>query len=433
MKKIFTTLMAAALLVPAMSAQEQLYMMSGNGPAGVPAPGENDPALVLNETSGAYEGTVTLNKNAFAFYFYDEEDALVKVGPEGLYSSISFSSNDTFEDVCVEGSNGRWYVSSFANAASTAEVEMSVNLTDGTVLFVAEEGKLPEVTALYMWGSTDGGNTYPSDLVSEFEKDENGNFTLTLPVPECGNFVYPDPEFQPGDDAPDHGYYFMITTNGTSISGGNFYGAPLTNRYFDLDEGEFDVTLLFRNGGTMACLTPGEVLFTFNPETLEFTAALVEEEEVSEVEVTLNYSCEGLTNVYELVYTTSEAFSGKFLTDFKVDSDTYSFTCIPAVGVNFEPADGYMLKSVTTDLDSEYYNLFAGKYQASITIFPGAPAEANIYIELEAEGGTDGVESLVNGVEELNVVGLDGVKLNVNSLNELPKGIYIVNGKKVAL
>lgn len=426
--------MAAALLVTTMSAQEQLFMMSGNGPVGVPTPGENDPALVLNETSGAYEGTVTLNKNAFAFYYYNKENAVVKVGPEGLYSVISFASNDTFEDVCVENSNGRWYVSSFANSASTAQVDMSVNITEGTVFFMAEEGKLPEITDLYMWGSTNGGNSFPSDLVAEFEKDENGLFTLTLPVPECGNFVYPDPEFQPSEGAPDHGYYFMITTNGESISGGNFYGAPLDNRYFDLDEGAFNAALQFRNGSSMVCMTPGNVLFSFNPVTLEFTAELVEEEVSEEVKVTLNYSCEGLSNVYEFVYTTSEAFSGKFLSDVEINSDNYSFTCIPAVGLNFEPTDGYFLKSVTTDIkDANLYNLFAGKYQASITLFAGLPAKVNIYIQLEAENGPDSIETLLNSVEELNIVTLDGIKVNVKNLNELQKGVYIINGKKIIL
>ena len=433
MKKIITALMALGLIIPALSAQNQIFLMKATSTVGEPAPSEDDPSLILNEATGAYEGTVNLNKNAFKFYYTDSEGKMVTIGPEGLYSVVSFSSSDVFEDSCTEGSTGRWYVTYFPFAASTCDVAMTVNPKEGNVVFEALSAG-PEIpTALYLWGSTDGGLTYTMD--EAFELNEDGIFTLSTFIPECGPFIYDDPEFKPGDDAPDHGYYFILTTNGESISKGNSYGAPLNNKMFDLEEGEYSETLLYRSGASMVCLSSGDVLFLFNPKTLEFIAQAAPKPDV--VKVTIVFSSDDIEeDIYTKVITTMEAFSGSFLDPAKpeVDSDVYTFTCIPAIGINFEPVDGYLLKSLVSDIEtSDFENIQGGKYQRSVTLFPGAPSEVTLTLEVASENSR--VESLNFDSSTLNITSIQGIRLNnvtdAERLNSLPKGLYIINGKKV--
>lgn len=45
--------------------------------------------------------------------------------------------------------------------------------------------------------------------------------------------------------------------------------------------------------------------------------------------------------------------------------------------------------------------------------------------------GTDAIDSINNDQKAKHIFSLSGVKMNSNNLNELPKGIYIVDGKKI--
>ncbi len=55
-----------------------------------------------------------------------------------------------------------------------------------------------------------------------------------------------------------------------------------------------------------------------------------------------------------------------------------------------------------------------------------------------SEGSTTGIiNNIYNKIENVDVYTIDGVKClskaNVNEINALPKGVYIVNGKKIII
>ena len=249
---------------------DKIYLMTSESIVTKPVPGPNDPALYYNSTTGAYEGEVLLGKNPFKFYSNTDE-GIREIGPEGTYAAISFALEDTYEDRCLWDSDGRWYVSSYPDRAKETMVKMVVNPEEGKVVFTASapEREIPEI--LYLWGSENGGQNYK--IVAELLPETAGTPVLsaTYDVPECGPFSFDDPEFAPSPDLPDYGWYFFFTTS-ESVSSGDIYNAPLEERLFEVSEGaDYNVSLLNRTGGAIICLTPGEMQFTVNAETLELT------------------------------------------------------------------------------------------------------------------------------------------------------------------
>ena len=111
--------------------------------------------------------------------------------------------------------------------------------------------------------------------------------------------------------------------------------------------------------------------FTF---VLNYLGEVKEPDVQQSVNVTINYIGDYEKDTYTYVYTFFEEFSGKFEApeEPEVDSDSFNFACVPAVGVSFEPIDGYYLEGVTTvPAESEYLNVQGGKYQRSVTLLQG--------------------------------------------------------------
>lgn len=153
-----------------------------------------------------------------------------------------------------------------------------------------------------------------------------------------------------------------------------------------------------------------------------------------EVTVTLNFIGHDMgENVYEKVHIFTEAFSGKFIDKVKVDSDHFTFACVPSVGLIFEPYDDYKIWDLTTNIeDPEVVNIQGGKYNRSITLLPGVPEQVEINIEIAPEDYT-GIIQIEDEKVSPKVYNLQGVKVaeSKEDLSNLSKGVYIVNGKKI--
>lgn len=154
-----------------------------------------------------------------------------------------------------------------------------------------------------------------------------------------------------------------------------------------------------------------------------------------EITVTLNFIGHDMgDDVYQKVFISTEAFSGSFEGEIDVDSDHYTFNCTPAVGLNFEPKDDYILLSLTSDItDPGAQNIQGGKYQRSITILPGAPSQVNLYLEVAPEGYSSvaGIGAAKSTFPVYNLLGVKVMEASGESdLRNLHKGIYVIKGKK---
>lgn len=170
-------------------------------------------------------------------------------------------------------------------------------------------------------------------------------------------------------------------------------------------------------------------------EGYTFTAVIAyigetEPEPVKEpVTVTINYvgDLEGPTYTY--VHTLFEPLSGSFETSTTVDNDSFNFVCIPAVSISFEAFDDYEIDSVTTiPADNEYINVQGGKYVKSVSLKEGLTGSVSINVVMIPDA--TGINALGTDKAEAVIYNLQGVRVDGN---HLPKGVYIINGKKVAV
>lgn len=138
---------------------------------------------------------------------------------------------------------------------------------------------------------------------------------------------------------------------------------------------------------------------------------------------------------YECVATTPDALTGTLPEDFLVDSDNYMFICTPSIALNFDPYEGYFIKSITSDiLDDDSIVIAAPAEedgQWGVTIGVDAPEAVTFEIAI-ALAGSDAINGINASAVNAPVYNLQGVKV-AESLNGVAKGIYIVGGKKVAV
>lgn len=265
-----------------MSAQDEIYLMRTSGIIGVPTPGEEDTALVLNSETGYYEGIINISSAAgFKFYSGDAEDYTV-IGPGYAYANISFAQSDVYEDTCEWDGTGIWYVSYFPEGEKKGDIEMKVNPNDGVVVFTSKvviDTSFPENA--YLWGSENWGMNYKQMAIFEPDTEHPNLLVATLDVPEVGPYDG-DPEFAPGEDDPEGGFYFII-------GGENWvkqrYMAPFDEKVIDLSGDEtYDVTMIRNYGASFICVSHGLMVFTIDPETLQLTVTYAPEEGDNSVE-----------------------------------------------------------------------------------------------------------------------------------------------------
>ena len=478
MKKLFTSsiLLASAAFMMAQVAgpnplPEKLYMMEEEGISinATLAPGADDQALTLND--GVYEGKVSLTKDvAFRFYVGTASDYQVLGPSRDTYTTqVSFSTYQNYEGTCfwydTTAEKGNW-TPFMEQGITELEVNMTVNPTEGTVVFAPIQPKEPAPEAMYVWGSIDGGETFKSFATLEPTDDNPYVFTVTFDVPKCGPFDGMGSGQAPGIQDKNEGFYFKLSEANTG--GGNMYGYPTNDddpdgKYIELEEdGEpYVATLARTQASNLVALTPGLTTFTFDFETWEFTAELIEEYVEpayyiwGSIDGGYKYTCAGEMElnedgVYELSVDVPEC--GPF------DDD-------PDAGfgptISFE--SGYFL-FVSTDGES----VSAGtSYIApdNDCIIEFTQTSTNFSVTLDEAGGADlhalvaqtpgktiftfdpetlvftatfddvltKVESLTKNEVVGPVYNLQGVKVaDSNNLNGL-NGIFIINGKKVVI
>ena len=259
-------------------AGDYLYMMVGKDFLTMPEPADDDQYLTYNETENAYTGELLLTRgNSFRFYQKptDANGELKILAPYSAYELVNFNTFETYEGSGEWGAPGKWYMTALKDAP-VISVIMTVDPEAGTVVFTPIEPEEVVPAALYIWGSTDGGYNYSVAGTMESNAANPAYFEITMDVPECGPFTYDDPEFGPGENEPETGYRFYLSTDGESKSGGVIYNAPLDNRIIDIEAGQkFSSTFVKTIGGTVICVNYGKMTFGFDFETKEFTAVLL--------------------------------------------------------------------------------------------------------------------------------------------------------------
>ena len=168
---------------------------------------------------------------------------------------------------------------------------------------------------------------------------------------------------------------------------------------------------------------------------LEFNIEVIyiaPEPENSPINVTLNFAGEVENDAYTYVEFEGEALYGGSIATQKINKDVWVFSCVPPVALSFTPVEGYRIVSIYGPENSQNMEIVSPPLSKEngtwgVNLFPGEDVYINITV---AEGETSGVGSL--GADSLNapVYNLQGVKV-ANDVNNLPAGLYIVNGKKV--
>lgn len=484
MKKIFTTTLLCAAVAGAMAQApaelpEKLYMMEeeGLGNNATFKVTEEDPYLTLKE--GVYEGTVTVTKDVcFRFYVGTAEEYTV-LGPDlanltGWSQQVSFSTYATYEGDCnwydatqSKSDKGSWQPS-MEQGVTELEVVMVVDPTELTVSFEPIQPKEPAPEAMYIWGSTDGGEVFSNFGKMEPSEDNPYLFTITFEVPECGPFNANSQA--PGVFDKNEGFYFKVSD--ASTGGGNMYGFPIVEdaegnsnedgKYIELEvDGTPYTASLGRTGASnLVDLTPGVTVMTFNAETWEFTAELIEEYVGyyiwGSTDGGYKYTCmgemeENEEGLYVLALDVPEcgpfeedpdaAFGGSenftsgfffFVSNNKesVSEGVHYYAPVEVRTIEFDEA--VLDYKVTLDVAGSPDLAPMVDFTPGNTIFTFDPETLEFVAEFNDE--LTKVESLTtvegNGV----VYNLQGVKVadNAASLKGL-KGIYIVNGKKVVV
>lgn len=186
---------------------------------------------------------------------------------------------------------------------------------------------------------------------------------------------------------------------------------------------------------------------TADADGLTFTFSLAMKETLDEgIDITMKFAGEDLPSpAYELVAVVHDMMK-------PVNVDSYDFVYTVATGTDFAefmfiPAEGYVVDVECVAADGEEFGEVIPQETA---VAPGAvqltlsggesplPEGLTVLVTVSA-ASTDGVESIipddseqVDFPEGLRIFTLSGMELRVSTLEGLPGGIYIVNGRKVA-
>lgn len=338
-----------------------------------------------------------------------------------------------------------WYISALPGTMpQDAEVTFTVNFSSGTIsLQIGEEvGQVTAPENLYLWGTT-GGYTDGAkwEVMGTFEKADNADvYTLTMDVPECTGFE-PDGEFTPSDGDPsDRGFYFFLCDNNVRFTTGPsdpdeptspvvkpvVFQAELENHLIDLTEdgAVFTTTVSYdKTGHNFVCITPGVVKMQFDFDLMQFTA------EMEEVEETFTLNFTGVEDAAEIASIVTITVDGEADNNvLNVTENPFNVTYVGSMTLTFTPAEGCTV-SVSNSVENEAapYTITEDGGVVTLTVEAGCDGyEFTVALTKKS----DGVNSLVGEEGEVEVYNLQGVRVRGENL---PAGIYIVNGKKVVI
>lgn len=430
--------------IPQENLPNELYMMIGATGLTLNqqlAPGPDDPVLMLNPETNCYEGQVELEKKRFKFYTPTEEGGYKVFGQNGTAADGTFGFNrdfNPFVSECAWEADNCWYFAYTYNNYSKMEVKIVLDPINNIATFYPV---MPEAPAnLYLWGSRDGGHEF--SLIKAVPNQGDGIFQTTYNAPYVGKGSYTD---EAGFVTDFEGWYFMLCANNNQYNSGMFR-AEEGQGTIDFNKTNSFSTAL--TGSTpLNMITAGEMVITYNWNTFELT--VTNPQPKTEFEVTFTFEGEGvtLTNLDECleVY---DMFAG---TPIEINANPYTFTYLETgagvvfaglnnwkVGIectNYEgaPEDapfsisgiGVMVEDGLIDFGTQY----------TLNLLSGANG-LNFLISLENEDKS-GVDTVEPADGRIVVFNLQGVKVlesdNATDINLLPRGLYIVNGRKVIL
>lgn len=283
MIKKFTFLMIALFMgITSLFAQETLYFLTAKSMIGPWEPSDSDPAFTYDQATGFYEGiTFKAGKgqgatdetpNAFKFYTKDADGNVTIIGAH-IATTVDFTLNNPYVKDFELGTSAFWINKFYDPKATEGEVSIAVNLTTG--ILIANQTDAVDIVpdAIYLWGSIDGGES--NKLMATLLPSEANPyvFTTLFDVPYVpGPFEYDSPEYAPSeDDAPDHGFMFMLTPEGERLSQSSVvvFLAPIGGRTMVEGQTDFAITLARKTGGSIIDQSPGLTEIAFNYETLE--------------------------------------------------------------------------------------------------------------------------------------------------------------------
>lgn len=468
LRNIFGAAALIAACAPAANAAAptELHVAHYQGPwserTAVVTPSANDAILSLNPETGLYEGNITWKTVDGSTYswvkFYSGTGSdITFYGPslnDRMYFALSMNSDTasttgvTYSPVDQNANPseiGAWYVRNYINNNSIAEVHITVDLdaSPATANFTVVGEPWTVISSLYLMGISGASSETNMRLPMTQSTEEPAVFEITLDVPEV-------PAYEDSEDSWEGGFRFCLSTSASvSSSTLSFVPGPDEN-VIEFTQDLTSIEGVWRRYDMMLDtpyanqITPGRTKFTFNTETLEFTAQYLDMI-VAPSEKTVLLAIEGeMENPFTLVKGTAQEFDADFEMvgqpiDLTFTATEFEFTFGEMASITLEPAEGYTVK-VTSDVNSGGDTYMYDPDDFTIALFGG---DFTINVEVVAlpapdpeNPGDSGVEGIA-AEESFTVTSLQGVMLlrgaPASALSELAPGVYIVNGRKVVL
>lgn len=213
MLKRFTLLLAAIVMaIPSLFAQEPLYLLTVQTLTSAWSPSADDQQLSYDAATGFYssepfmmgKGTIMAPSeypNAFIFYTKDSDDNIHYIGAI-MSTAIDFTLNNPYVKD-FEPSNSLFWINKFFDPKSTSgEVQVSVNIKTG--ILIATQVNIVDNAPdfIYLWGTDNGGASALVNMATLTPSEADPNiFSVDFEVPYVpGPFVYDDPEMKPTEE-----------------------------------------------------------------------------------------------------------------------------------------------------------------------------------------------------------------------------------------
>lgn len=414
-------------------------------------PGNNDPKLEYNPETGYYEGVMTLGKRRFKFYVLNEDgEGYTVLGQNGQESEgfINFNRQlAPYKGDCAWDASSCWYMAYTFNNNAEQTVKMQVDVPNGVVIFTPVLPPAPN--QLYVWGSMEGFyNQADATVTGTINKIEGTSiFKGTVNVPYVAPGTWTDPDT--GAAYPYEGWSFKIGYN-RNITNTGMFAAQGDSYFIDFDEAwKFSAPLTGEYA--LNTLYTGNMEITFNWETLELTAVNPDAPQGYHVTFDFNYNDEPVLTAELRNYVSFfDVESGE---EINVNANPYPYyynadQAMIVIGaqagyeVSIECSDWdgedstdapFSISSISPMAQDDEVLEFGSQW--NMLLRPAADNfnfVINIKETVAAEVATVGVEN-----DAVTVYNLQGVRVlsgdSKTALNRLPKGIYIVNGKKTVL